>query len=457
MSTLLVQHAEVLVTMDADRREIPDGGLFARDGFVEQVGPTDGLPRSADEVLDASGKLVLPGLVNTHHHLYQSLTRAVPGAQDAGLFDWLRRLYPIWARLTPDDVDLATRTGLLELAHSGCTTAFDHQYLWPNESSVDDQVAAAHEVGLRFHVSRGSMSLGESRGGLPPDSVVEDEDAILEDCIRAIDLHHDPARGSMTRVVLAPCSPFSVTPDLMRATAELAREKGVRLHTHLAETKDEEAFCLETYGRRPVELAEDLGWAGDDVWFAHGVFVDDEEVARMAASGTGVAHCPTSNMRLASGIAPVARYLAAGVPVGLGVDGSASNDGGNLLAETRQALLLARLASSPGLGAGPQMTARAALELATLGGARLLGRDDIGALEAGRCADFFTLDLDRIEFAGALHDPVAAALLCSPVPASDTFVHGNPVIVDGRCTCIRHDEHWIHEHNRAAARLVAGD
>jgi cytosine/adenosine deaminase-related metal-dependent hydrolase len=457
MSTLLVQHAEVLVTMDADRREIPDGGLFARDGFVEQVGPTAGLPPSADEVVDASGKLVLPGLVNTHHHLYQSLTRAVPGAQDAGLFDWLRRLYPIWARLTPDDVDLATRTGLLELAHSGCTTAFDHQYLWPNESSVDDQVAAAHEVGLRFHVSRGSMSLGESRGGLPPDSVVEDEDAVLEDCIRAIDLHHDPARGSMTRVVLAPCSPFSVTPDLMRATAELAREKGVRLHTHLAETKDEEAFCLETHGRRPVELAEDLGWAGDDVWFAHGVFVDDEEILRMAASGTGVAHCPTSNMRLASGIAPVARYLAAGVPVGLGVDGSASNDGGNLLAETRQALLLARLASSPSLGTGPQMTARAALELATLGGARLLGRDDIGALEAGRCADFFTLDLDRIEFAGALHDPVAAALLCSPVPASDTFVHGNPVIVNGRCTCIRHDEHWIHEHNRAAGRLVAGD
>jgi cytosine/adenosine deaminase-related metal-dependent hydrolase len=301
------------------------------------------------------------------------------------------------------------------------------------------------------------MSLGESDGGLPPDSVVEDEDAILDDSLRAIDTHHDPAPGSMTQVALAPCSPFSVTPDLMRATADLARDKGVRLHTHLAETKDEEAFCLETYGRRPVELVEDLGWVGDDVWFAHGVFVRGDEIDRMAAAGTGVAHCPNSNMRLGSGIAPVAAYLAAGVPVGLGVDGSASNDGGSLLAEARQAMLLARLAVSPDVGGGPQMTARAALELATLGGARLLGRNDIGALETGRCADFFTLDLGRIEFAGALHDPVAAALLCSPVAAADTFVHGNPVIVDGRCTCVRNDDHWIEEHNRAAARLVAGD
>ncbi len=457
MSTLLVRNAEVLVTMDAERREIGGGALFARDGFIEQVGPTADLPDTADEVLDASGHVVLPGLVNTHHHLYQTLTRAVPAAQDAPLFDWLRALYPIWARLTPDDVDLATRTGLLELAHSGCTTVFDHQYLWPNGSSVDDQVAAAHEVGIRFHVSRGSMSLGESKGGLPPDSVVEDADAILEDCIRAIDAHHDPSPGSMTQVVIAPCSPFSVTAELMRASAELARDKGVRLHTHLAETKDEEQFCLETYGARPVAMAEDLGWAGDDVWYAHGVFVDDAEIARMAATGTGVAHCPNSNMRLASGIAPIAKYLAAGVPVGIGVDGSASNDGGNLLAETRQAMLLARLASSPQIDGGPQMPARTALEMATLGSARLLGRSDIGSLEPGKCADFFTLDLNRVEFAGALHDPVAAALLCSPVPATHTFVGGTPVIVDGRCTCIRHDEHWIEAHNAAATRLVRGD
>jgi len=457
MSTLLVRNAEVLVTMDPERREIRGGGLFARDGFIEAVGPTDTLPATAEEILDASGFLVLPGLINTHHHLYQTLTRAVPGAQDSGLFDWLKTLYPIWARMTPEDVDLATRTGLLELAHSGCTTAFDHHYLWPNGSSVGDQVSAAHEVGIRFHVSRGSMSLGESDGGLPPDSVVEDEDAILEDCATVIDRFHDPNPGSMTRVVLAPCSPFSVTPDLMRASVDLARQKGVSLHTHLAETKDEEDFCVETFGARPVEYAEDLGWAGPDVWYGHGVFIDDAEIERMAAAGTGVAHCPTSNMRLASGIAPVSGYLEAGVPVGLGVDGSASNDGSNMLAEARQAMLLARLASAPGVGSGPQMAARTALELATLGGAAVLGRDDIGSLEKGKCADFFTLDLSRIEYAGALHDPVAAAVLCSPTPAAHTYVQGRAIVSGGECTCLLHEQHWIDEHNRAAARLVRGD
>ena len=456
MVTLLVRNAHTLVTMDPARREIAGGGLFARDGFIEQVGPTAGLPAEADQVVDASGMLVLPGLVNTHHHLYQTLTRAVPGAQDVGLFPWLKRLYPIWARMTPEDVGLATRVGLLELAHSGCTTAFDHQYLWPNGSGVGDQVAAAQEVGLRFHVSRGSMSLGESRGGLPPDSVVEDEDAILADCLHAIAAYHDPSPGSMTQVVVAPCSPFSVTPGLMRAAAELARENGVRLHTHLAETMDEEHFCLEAFGARPVQYAEDLGWAGPDVWFAHGVFVDPAEVGRMAAAGTGVAHCPTSNMRLASGIAPVAAYLAAGVPVGIGVDGSASNDGNHLLAEARQAMLLARLASAPSLGGGAQMAARTALELATLGGAKVLGRADIGSLESGKCADFFTLDLGRLEFAGALHDPVAAALLCAPAPAHHTFVHGRAVIWEGHCTCLHREHELIERHNRAARRLVSG-
>jgi len=457
MSTLLVRDADVLVTMDPERREIRGGGLFARDGFIEAVGPSDTLPATADEVLDASGMLVLPGLINTHHHLYQTLTRAVPGAQDAGLFDWLRVHYPIWARMTPEDVDLSTRTGLLELAHSGCTTAFDQHYLWPNGSSVDDQVAAAHEIGIRFHVSRGSMSLGESDGGLPPDSVVEDEDDILADCVRVIDEHHDPSPGSMTRVVLAPCSPFSVTPNLMRQSVELARDKGVRLHTHLAETLDEQEFCLETFGASPVQYAEELGWAGPDVWYAHGVFVDDAEIARMAAAGTGVAHCPSSNMRLASGIAPVAQYLDAGVPVGLGVDGSASNDGSNMLGEARLALLLGRLASSLALGSGPQMAVRTVLEMATLGGAKVLGRDDIGALATGMCADFFTLDLTRIEYAGALHDPVAAALLCSPVAASHTYVQGEAIISGGECTCLLHEQHWIDEHNRAARRLVSGD
>ncbi len=457
MATLLVRNAHTLVTMDPARREIAGGGLFARDGFIEQVGPTAELPAEADQVVDASGMLVLPGLINTHHHLYQTLTRAVPGAQDVGLFPWLKRLYPIWARMTPDDVGLATRVGLLELAHSGCTTVFDHQYLWPNGSSVGDQVAAAHELGVRFHASRGSMSLGESKGGLPPDSVVEDEDAILEDCLRVIAAYHDPSPGSMTQVVVAPCSPFSVTPELMRAAADLARDQKVRLHTHLAETMDEEHFCLETFGARPVRYAEDLGWAGDDVWFAHGVFVDRDEIGRMAAAGTGVAHCPTSNMRLASGIAPVAGYLAAGVPVGLGVDGSASNDGSHMLGEARQAMLLARLAAAPSLAGGPQMAARTALELATLGGAKVLGRDDIGSLEPGKCADFFCLDLNRLEFAGAQHDPVAAAVLCAPVPARHTFVHGRAVIWEGHCTCLIRERELIEKHNRAARRLVLGE
>ncbi len=453
MPTLLVRNAQILVTMDADRREIAGGGLFVRDGFIEKVGTAEDLPTEADEVLDASSQLVLPGLVNTHHHLYQTLTRAMPGAQDVGLFDWLRTLYPIWARLTPDDVFLATLIGLLELAHSGCTTAFDHQYVWPNGSSVDDQVAAATDIGLRFHVSRGSMSLGESDGGLPPDSVVEDEDTILEECIRAVDAYHDPSPGSMTQVVFAPCSPFSVTADLMRASAELAREKGVRLHTHLAETADEERFCLEHFGARPAPYAQELGWAGDDVWFAHGVFVGTTEIEAMAAAGTGVAHCPSSNMRLASGIAPVAAYLATGVNVGLGVDGSASNDGGNLLGEARMAMLLARLNAAPNLAGGPQMSARTALELATIGGAKLLGRADIGSLEPGKCADFFTLDLGRIEYAGALRDPVAAALMCAPTPARHVYVHGRPVITDGS---FEGEERLIAEHNAAAKRLTQG-
>ncbi len=453
MPTLLVQNARVLVTMDADRREIANGGLFARDGIIEKVGTPEDLPTDADKMLDAADQLVLPGLVNTHHHLYQTLTRALPGAQDVGLFDWLRALYPAWARLTPDDVAVSTRVGLLELAHSGCTTVFDHQYLWPNGSSVDDQVAAAAEIGLRFHVSRGSMSLGESQGGLPPDSVVEDEDTILKESIRAIDAHHDPSPGSMTQVVLAPCSPFSVTPSLMRASADLARDKGVRLHTHLAETSDEEHFCLQHFGARPVPYAEELGWAGDDVWFAHGVFVNDAEIAGMAAAGTGIAHCASSNMRLGSGIAPISAYLAAGADVGLGVDGSASNDASNMLAEARMALLLARLNTSPSLAGGPQMSARTALKLATLGGAKLLGRDDIGSLEPGKCADFFTLDLNHIEYAGSLHDPVAAALLCAPTPARHVYVHGKAVISDG---VFEGEERLIAEHNAAAKRLFEG-
>ena len=431
MPTFLLKNATVLVTMDERRREIAGGGFFARDGVIEQVGPTADLPASADEVLDASGHLVLPGLINTHHHLYQTLTRAVPGAQDAGLFDWLRTLYPIWANLDPESVRTATTLGLLELAKSGCTTAFDHQYLWPNGSSIDDQFAGAEPVGIRFHASRGSMSLSEKDGGLPPDSVVETEAAILADSLRAITTFHDPSPGAMRRVVLAPCSPFSVTESLMRLSAALARQHGVRLHTHLAETRDEEAFTVERFGKSPVDYAADLEWLGDDVWFAHGVFISPDEITRMAATGTGVAHCPTSNMRLASGIAPVAAYRRAGVRVGLGVDGSASNDGSNLLTEARQAMLLARLAASPGLGEGPQMPARTALEMATRGGADVLGRDDVGSLAVGKQADSFTLDLSRLEYAGSHHDPVAAALLAAPTPAHHVIVAGRRVIDQG--------------------------
>lgn len=455
MGTLLVRDADVLVTMDDDGTEIHGGGLYAVDGFIERVGRTEDLPTGADEVFDARGHVVLPGLINTHHHFYQTLTRAVPGAQDVGLFGWLRTLYPIWARLTPDDVRLATQLALCELARSGCTTSSDHQYLFPNGSSLDDQIDAAADVGLRFHAARGSMSLGESDGGLPPDDVVEDEDTILTDTERLISRYHDPAPGAMTRVVVAPCSPFSVTPQIMRESAALARRHGVHLHTHVAETLDEERFCVDTFGMRPVELMEDLGWLGDDVWYAHGVFVDDDEIALLARTGTGVAHCPSSNMRLASGIAPVRRYLAGGVRLGLGVDGSASNDGSHLLAEARQAMLLARLAAAPSIEGGPLMTAREAIRLATRGSAAVLGRGDLGSLEAGKAADLIAISLDRIAYSGALHDPVAATMFAAPVHVDRSYVHGRVVVRDGAVVGVDTDD-LVRRHTAAAARLVDG-
>lgn len=456
MATLLVRNAALLVTMDEERREIAQGGMFVRDGWIEQVGATEDLPQTADEVLDLRNHLVLPGLVNTHHHLYQTLTRAVPAAQDADLFHWLQTLYPIWARLTPDDIRVSTQLGLSELALAGCTTASDHLYLFPNGARLDDEIEAAAEVGLRFHASRGSMSLGESDGGLPPESVVEDAAAILEDTQRLIERYHDPDPGAKVRVVVAPCSPFSVTGDLMRESALLAREFGVRLHTHLAETLDEERFCLETFGRRPVGYAQDLGWLGDDVWFAHAVHVDPAEVAQLAERGVGVAHCPSSNMRLASGIAPVMAFHAGGVPVGLGVDGSASNDSSHMLAEARMAMLLARVGSAPtaaGAEPGEVMSARTALELATRGGAAVLGREDIGSLAPQKCADFIAIDLNRVEYAGALHDPVAASVLCAPVQVDYSYVHGEPVVSEGRLTTVDLGP-LIEAHNHAARRLV---
>ncbi len=448
MTTLLVRHADILVTMDSERREIADGGLFARDGVIEAVGATADLPDTADQVLNLGDHVVLPGLINTHHHLYQTLTRAVPAAQDADLFAWLRTLYPIWARLTAEAVYVSALVGLAELVLSGCTTTSDHLYLFPNDARLDDEIRAAQELGVRFHASRGAMSLGESQGGLPPDDVVQDEEAILADCRRVIETYHDPKPYAMTRIVIAPCSPFSVTPALMRASAEMARAYGVHLHTHLAETLDEERFCLERFGRRPAEYAANLGWTGEDVWWAHSVHVNPQEIALLARTGTGVAHCPTSNMRLGSGIAPVRAMRAAGVRVGLGVDGSASNDSSHLLAEARQALLLQRVNEGPGA-----LAARQALELATLGGAAVLGRDDIGALVPGRAADFAAFRLDRLAYAGALHDPVATLVFCAPQQADTVVVNGRVVVSEGRIITVDMGP-VIERHNRLSREMV---
>ncbi|GAB4194005.1 MAG: 8-oxoguanine deaminase [Roseiflexaceae bacterium] len=448
MPTLLLRNAECVVTMDAARREIANGAVLIDGGRIAAVGPAAELPDQADQVIDCRGMLLMPGLVNTHHHLYQSLTRAVPAAQDANLFGWLTTLYPIWAGLRGEDIYVSAKLGLAELLLSGCTTASDHLYLFPNGATLDDEIRAAQELGVRFHASRGSMSLGRSQGGLPPDSVVEDEAAILRDTRRVIETYHDPAPGAMLRIVVAPCSPFSVTPELMRESRELARSYGVACHTHLAETLDEEHFCLERFGLRPFAYAEQLGWTGADVWFAHSVHVDSGEIARMGATGTGAAHCPSSNMRLASGIAPVVAMLKAGVPVGLGVDGSASNDGGHLLGEARQAMLLQRVGGDPAA-----LTARQALELATLGGARVLGRDDIGSLAPGMAADIVGWRLDRVAYAGALHDPVAALVFCQPQNVDLAVVNGRVRVSGGEIAGLDLPA-LVAEHNRRAEALL---
>ena len=458
MTTLLIKHAYI-VTMDDHQREIPDGGLFIRDGFLEQVGETSELTQIADEVLNLNGRLVLPGLVNTHHHFYQTLTRAVPAAQDANLFNWLTTLYPIWARMNPEDIFTSAQTALAELALSGCTTASDHLYLFPNGSKLDDEIAAADEIGMRIQASRGSMSLGQSQGGLPPDSIVDSEDSILKDSQRVIEQYHDSKPGAFVQIVLAPCSPFSVTSDLMKQSAKLAREYGVHLHTHLAETEDEEQFCLQRFGHRPVGYMQEVDWVGNDVWFAHAVWVNQEEIQVFARYNCGAAHCPTSNMRLASGIAPVKEYRAAGVNVGLGVDGSASNDGSHLLAEVRNAMLVSRVKeglTGYSLSNDPDrklMTAREALYLGTRGGAAVLGRNDIGSLEVGKCADFFAIDLNRIGFTG-MHDPVSAVVFGQPVNADYTVVGGKFVVKEGQL-CNVDERKLIEKHNKAATRLLS--
>jgi 8-oxoguanine deaminase len=425
MATLLLKNADVLVTMDATRREMADGWAFARDGVIESIGPGP-CTLTADTVVDATGSVVIPGLVNTHHHLFQTLTRAVPAAQDAPLFGWLKTLYPIWTGLGAEHIHVSAQVGMAEMMLSGCTTSSDHLYLFPNGARLDDEIAAAREIGLRFTATRGSMSIGESKGGLPPDRLTEREDDILADCERVIGAFHDGRRHSMLHVALAPCSPFSVSRDLMRDSARLARKHGVRLHTHLAENAEDVNYSIEKFGVRPGQYAEDLEWVGPDVWHAHCVQLDAGEIALFGRTKTGVAHCPCSNMRLASGIAPVVAMLAAGVQVGLGVDGSASSDSGHLLAEARQAMLLQRV-----LGGAAAFSARAALELATRGGAEVLGRDDIGHLAPGMSADFAVYGRDDIAVAGGDWDPVAALVLCGPLRAKHTIVAGKTVVRDG--------------------------
>ncbi len=447
---LLLKNADMIVTMDDQRRELSRGWVHIRDGMIHALGqesPPDG---PMDETLDLAGHLVSPGLINTHHHMFQSLTRAVPAAQNASLFGWLQALYPIWSRITPEMIRVSTQTAMAELLLSGCTTSSDHLYLFPNGARLDDCIEAAGEIGMRFHAARGAMSIGESDGGLPPDFLTEQEPAILKDTQRLIEAYHDPRPGAMVRVVVAPCSPFSVSRGLMADSARLARQYGVSMHTHLAEDRDDVAYSLERFGLTPARYAEDLGWLGPDVWHAHCVQLDREGVSLFAKTGTGIAHCPCSNMRLASGIAPIGRMRKAGVPVGLGVDGSASNDSGSLMAEMRQAMLLQRVK----YGAGA-MTARQALEIATIGGAQVLGRNDVGRLAPGMAADLAIFRLDGLAFAGALHDPVAAMAFCGPVAPVHTLVNGRFVVRDGQLTTLDLGK-LIARHNQLAAELVNG-
>ena len=444
---MLIHNADHVLTMDDTRAALRGADILIRGGVIVAIGTGLAAQHPGADVLQAAGCVVTPGLVNTHHHLYQSLTRAVPGGQDALLFGWLKTLYPIWSRFGPEEMRVSALTGLAELALSGCSLSSDHLYLYPNGARLEDTIHAAAELGLRFHPTRGAMSIGESAGGLPPDDLVEEEAAILNDCIRVIDAFHDPREGAMCRVGVAPCSPFSVSRELMRDAALLARDKGVMLHTHLAENDEDVAYSLAQFGCRPGQYAEDLGWTGPDVWHAHCVKLDRAEIDLFARTRTGVAHCPCSNCRLGSGIAPVRAMRDAGVPVGLGVDGSASNDSGNLMLEARQAMLLQRVA----LGAD-RMSAREALEIATRGGADVRGRPDCGRLAVGKRADIAIWDVSGVESAGSW-DP-AALVLAGPTRVRDLLVEGRRVVRDGQIATI--DLPRVLEDQRRLARRLAG-
>ena len=461
MSSLLLKHAEVLVTMDSDRGEIDDGAIFTDGRQIVCVGSSGEVQQwlshndqSADRVIDASGTVIIPGLVNCHHHLYQTLTRSIGTAQGLSLFDWLTTLYPIWGQLDAESVYVSAKLGLVELMLSGATTVADHLYLFPNDAKLDDEIRAAEELGVRFHPTRGSMSLGQSQGGLPPDDICEDEDDILVDCKRVIETFHDPAPLSMLRIGLAPCSPFSVTGDLMKKTAELARQySAVNLHTHLAETVDENRFCAQQFGMQPLEYMQSLGWTGDDVWFAHMVHQNPDEIATLAQTRTGVCHCPSSNMILASGIAPIRAMRDAEVRVGLGVDGSASNDCNHLLGEARQAMLLQRVGWPGFESKADRFSAREALELATLGGAAVLGRDDIGSLEVGKAADFVAFRVDDLTHAGGLSDPVASLLTCAPASTWLSVINGRVVVENGEIPELDIDS-LVTRHNQLSRQLL---
>lgn len=446
MATTLLKNIHTLATMDDQSRELTNAAIFIRDNVIEAVGTLADMPdETPDQTIDLSHHVVIPGLVNTHHHMVQSLTRVM--AQDSELFDWLTTLYPVWANLRGEDVYVAAKTAMSELILSGCTTSSDHLYIYPNDVTVDDEIRAAQEIGIRFHASRGAMSVGESKGGLPPDRVVEDEKFILKAMQTAIETHHDASRHAMLRIVVAPCSPFTVSQDLMRESASLARSYGVHLHTHLAENDTDIDYGLKHFNQRPGDYVESVGWVGNDVWHAHCVKLDASEIDLFARTGTGVCHCPNSNMRLASGIAPVRAMMDARVKVGLGVDGSASADGGHLLNEARLAMLLQRANGNPAA-----MSAREALHLATRGGASVLGRDDIGAIAPGMSADIVAYRLDQIGFAGAMQDPVAAIIFCQSVNVDWSMINGRVIVEDGHLLTIDLPVQ-VETHNRHSRRL----
>ena len=449
MPSLLVKNSALLVTMDPGRQQIPGGGIFARDGVIEIVGHDDVLPNRADTIIDATGMLLLPGLVNVHHHFSQNLTRALPIAQDEGLFPWLDAHYPIWAKIGPEEIYVSTQVALAELLLSGCTTTADHAYLFPNGSRLDDEIKAAEEIGVRFCACRGSTSLGISQGGLIPDYLVESEQSILEDSERLIQTYHDPRPGAMCRIALGPADPESVSRDLLRETLRLGRRHAVQLHMHVSESMDDVRFSLEKFDVRPVVDLAEQEWVGPDVVFIHAVHVNDEEINILAKTGTKVAHCPSANMRLGSGIAPIRSMLDRGVVVGLAVDGSASNDSSHMLAEVRMSMLLQRVAFGP-----KAMTSMQALELATLGGADVLGRDDIGSLEPGKAADFIGIHLDRLEYTGALADPLAATVFCAPVNVNLSVINGKLIVQDGHLISIDLPD-LVKRHNQLSQNILS--